>query len=114
MFWKRRKPGWFVSPSRVAFGSVVENGSRNLSRSHVRVKYLREPETRFLPLATFVMRCQEVIRGGRSLDIEHLLVAPIVKQRYATFFDGLTDWGPAASRACGSRPRQRRAESRAL
>jgi hypothetical protein len=113
MIWKRRKPDWFISPARVALGSVVENGSRNLSRSHVRVKYLREPQAQFLPLSTFVMRCQDFIRGGRSLDIEHLLVAPIVKQRYAKFFDGLTDWDPATRRATKSRPRKRRPESRA-
>jgi hypothetical protein len=38
-----------------------------------------------------------------SLDIEHLLVAPILERRYARFFDHLTDWTPATRRAC--RPR---------
>jgi hypothetical protein len=100
MFWRRRKPDWFIDPSKVAFGSVVENRNRNLSRSHVRVKYHRESEVRFVPLATFIRRCHEVIRGGRSLDIEHLLVAPILKRRYAKFFDRLTNWDPATRRAC--------------
>jgi hypothetical protein len=105
MSWKRRKADWFIEPSRVALGSVVENGGRNLSRSHVRIKYHHEPKARVLPLATFVLRCREVIRGGQPLEIEYLLVAPIVKQRYAKFFDRLTDWGPATQRACKSRPR---------
>jgi hypothetical protein len=99
MFWRRHKPDWFIDPSKVAFGSVVENRIRNLSRSHVRVKYHRESEVRFVPLAAFIRRCHEVIRGGRSLDIEHLLVAPILKRRYARFFDRLTNWGPATRRA---------------
>ena len=60
MFWRRRKPGWFIDPSKVAFGSVVENRSRNLSRSHVRVKYHRQSEVLFVPLATFIRRCQAV------------------------------------------------------
>jgi hypothetical protein len=93
-------------------GSVVEDGNRNLSRSHVRVKYQHEPQARFLPLATFVLRCQEIIRSGRLLKIEHLLVAPIVKQRYAKFFDRLTDWGPATQRAWNSRPRPQRPVNR--
>jgi hypothetical protein len=99
MFWKRRTPGWHIEPSRVTFGSVVENRVRNLSRSHVRVKYHRDPETRFVPLATFIQRCRDGMQGGRSLGIEHLLVAPVIKQRYARFFDLLTDWGPAVRRA---------------
>jgi len=102
MFWRRSKPSWSVNPVNVAFGSVVENGSRNLSRSHVKVKYLHESQVRFVPLARFIQRCHEVKRGGRPLGIEHLLVAPIIKQRYAEFFDRLTDWGPAARRALGS------------
>ena len=108
MFWKRRKPAWFIDPSNVAFGSVFENGSRNLSRSHVRVKYHQGSEARFIPLATFVQRCRGLIRARRSLDIEHLLVAPILKRRYARFFDRLTDWGPATCRASGLRPKQKR------
>lgn len=112
MFWKSRKPTWHISPSKVAFGSVVENGSRNLSRSHVRVKYRREREAQFIPVPTFIQRCQEVIRNGRSLDIEQLLVAPIMKQRYAKFFDRLTDWGPAARRAYRSPIGRPRPESR--
>lgn len=108
MFRRRRKPSWLIDPSRVALGSVLENGNRNLSRSHVRVKYRNEPEVLFVPLATFVRRCVEVLRGEASLDVEHLLVAPITKQRYAKFFDRLTDWGPAARRAYGLSPRQRR------
>jgi hypothetical protein len=112
MFWRRKKPRWLVDPLKVALGSVIEKGSRNLSRSHVRIKYHHESEVSFLPLATFVRHCQAFIRGGRSLDIEHLLVAPVVKQRYAKFFDRLTDWGPAARRAYRSVPAQRRPESR--
>jgi hypothetical protein len=103
MFWRRRKAEWFIDPSKVAFGVVVENSCRNLSRSHVRVKYHRESEVRFVPLAAFIRRCHEVIESRRSLDIEHLLVAPILKRRYAKYFDRLTDWGPATRRA--SRPR---------
>ena len=112
MFWRRRKPSWLINPLRVALGSVVENSGRNLSRSHVRVKYHHEPEVRFVPLATFIRSCLEVIRGGRSLDIDHLLVAPIIKQRYAKFFDRLTDWGPAKRRAYRSSLGQKRPESR--
>ena len=103
-------PSWPIEPARVALGSVVENGSKNLSRSHVRVKFHHEPEALFLPLAAFIRRCRELIRGGRSLDVEHLLVAPIVKQRYAKFFDRLTDWGPATRRASRPRPWQHRPE----
>jgi hypothetical protein len=112
MFWNSRKPTWHISPSKVTFGSVVENGSRNLSRSHVRVKYRREPEVQFVPVPKFIQRCHEVIQDGRSLDIEQLLIAPIIKQRYAKFFDRLTDWGPAARRAHGSPIAQQRPESR--
>lgn len=102
MFWRRRKRNWLVDPSRVALGSVIGQRRRNLNRSHVRVKYRRDPETHFLPLATFIRRCRDDVRQQRSLEIEHLLVAPIVKQRYARFFDSLTDWGPATRRAYGS------------
>jgi len=112
MFRIRRKPNWPISPLHVALGSVVGNGSRNLSRSHVRVKYRREPEARFVPLAAFVQRCHEFIRSGRSLDIEHLLVAPIVKQRYPDFFDRLTDWGPAVRRVLSPPPETRHAALR--
>lgn len=111
MFWRSRKPRWPINPLQVALGSVVANGSRNLSRSHVMVKYRRDPETRFVPLAAFVQRCHELIRGGRSLDIEHLLVAPVVKQRYAEFFDRLTDWGPAVRRVYRPPLERRRTET---
>lgn len=104
MFAWRRKPGWLINPSKVAFGSVVERPGRNLSRSHVRVEYGREAEVRFEPVAAFARRCRETLLDGRSLDIESLLVAPIVKQRHASFFDSLTDWGPATRRARRSRP----------
>ena len=99
MFWRRKKPDWLINPLKVALGSVVGSSSRSLSRSHVRVKYQHEPEERFVPLAAFIQSCHELMRGGRSLGIERLLVAPIVKQRYPEFFDRLTDWGPAALRA---------------
>jgi hypothetical protein len=41
-----------------------------------------------------------------------LLVAPILKQRHAEFFDGLTDWGPATRRACGPPARRQHPERR--
>jgi hypothetical protein len=112
MFWNSRKPTWLINPSSVVFGSVVEMGNRNLSRSHVKVKYRRDPEARFVPLPLFIKHCQEVMRDGRSLNIEHLLVAPIIKQRYARFFDRLTDWGPAKRRAYRSPFDQQHPESR--
>jgi phage-related protein len=105
MFRRRSKPEWLVDPSKAVFGSVVDNIRRNLSRSHVRVKYHQQSEARFVPLATFMKRCNEVTRGGQSLDIEHLRVAPILKRRYTRFFDRLTDWGPATRRALSPRPR---------
>lgn len=97
----RRKSRWLIDPSNVAFGSVVQGGNRNLSRSHVRVRYRLEPDGQFVPLAAFIRRCTEAIRGGGALKIEHLLVAPVMKQRYPKFFDRLTDWGPAIRRAFG-------------
>jgi hypothetical protein len=100
MFWSYRKPSWPIDPLRVALGSVVDDSSLSLSRSHVRVKYHRQTRAQFMALGTFMQRCREDVRGGRALDIEHLLVAPIVKQRYPRFFDSLTDWGPARRRAC--------------
>lgn len=99
MFWRRPKPKWLIDPAKVAFGAVVESSRRNLSRSHVRVTYCGAIDPQFVPLAAFVRRCREGIRGGASLDIEHLLVAPILKRRYARFFDRLTDWTPATRRA---------------
>lgn len=99
MFWSRRKPAWFIDPSKVAFGSVVESNIRNLSRSHVKVKYHGDTVAQFMPFGSFVVRCQACIRDGHALDIEHLLVAPVIKQRHARFFDRLTDWGPATLRA---------------
>jgi len=99
MFRRRPKARWLIDPLRVAFGSVIGADRRSLSRSHVRVKYHHESETHFVPLATFIRRCREEIRTGRPLAIEHLLVAPVVKRRHATFFDHLTDWGPAKRRA---------------
>jgi len=98
----RRKTKWLIDPSNVAFGSVVEGGNRNLSRSHVRVRYQLEANAQFVPLSAFIRRCTEAIRGGQTLKIEHLLVAPVMKQRYPKFFDRLTDWGPAIRRALGS------------
>jgi hypothetical protein len=102
MFRRRSKPGWLIDPSNVTFGSVIDGGSLNLSRSHVKVKYRHETEAQFVPLVTFVRRCNEAIRTGLPLDIEHLLVAPIIKHRYVEFFDRLTDWGPATRLASRS------------
>jgi hypothetical protein len=108
MFWRRSKPDWLIDPDNVAFGSVVENGGRNLSRSHVRVKYRHEPGLRLVSLVNFAKRCREDIRGGQPLGIEHLLVAPIIKQRHAQFFDRLTDWRPASRRAFRRSPAAQR------
>ena len=102
MLWKRPKSNWPIEPSKVAFGSVVQDGTRNLSRSHVKVRYRFGTTSRFVPLATFIQLCQNNIRDGRSLGIEHLVVAPIVKRRYARFFDSLTDWEPAMRKAARS------------
>lgn len=110
MLRKRNKPKWIIDPPKVAFGAMVEHGSRNLSRSHVRVQYRGASNPRFVPLVEFVWRCREAVRDGVFLDIEHFLVAPILKGRYATFFDHLTDWTPATRRARG--PRSVRAMSR--
>lgn len=99
MFWKRRKPVWFIDPSNVAFGSVATGREGNLNRSHVRVTYRRLSDPQFLPLATFIQRCNSAIQWGQSLEIDHLLVAPLMKRRYEKFFDRLTDWGPATQRA---------------
>jgi len=112
MFRKRRKPSWLIDPLKVALGSVVQDRIGNLSRSHVRVKYRRDPEARFVPLAAFIQRCRDAVRSGRSLNIEHLLVAPVSKQRYPKFFDSLTDWGPAVRRVYRSPLEQRRLASR--
>ena len=43
-------------------------------------------------------RFQEALQEGRPLGIDHLLVAPIIKQGNASFFDRLTDWRPAIRR----------------
>jgi len=81
------------------FGCVIQGASRDLSRSHVSVQYRHEPERQFVPLALFATRCYQAIRDGQPLGIDQLLVAPIAKQRHAPFFDRLTDWGPAVTRA---------------
>lgn len=111
MFWNRRKSGWLIDPAKVAFGSVLDHTHRNLSRSHVRVKFHDEPEVRFVPLDAFIGQCRESVRVGRSLGIEHLLVAPIVQQRHAPFFDRLTDWAPAKRRAYATPAGPRRPEA---
>ena len=98
MFWSRRKSSWPIDPSNVHLGSVVESRGRNLSRTHVRVRYHRASEVQFVPLATFIQRFQEAFQEGRPLGIDHLLVAPIIKQGNASFFDRLTDWRPAIRR----------------
>jgi len=108
VFWKRHSPDWLIDPRRVAFGSVVEDNGRDLSRSHVRVKYRYDPAMRFVPLVAFFLSCRDHVRDGRSLAIEHLLVAPIIRQRHADFFDRLTDWGPATRRALRRPPRMQR------
>ena len=106
MLWRRNKPKWIIDPSKVAFGAVVGPGRQNLNRSHVRVKYRKALIPQYVPVAAFIRGCWETIRGGASLDIEHLLVAPILKRRYARFFDLLTDWTPATRRSL--RPRSGR------
>ena len=111
MFWRGRKPKFLIDPANVGFGSVVDNHRRNLSRSHVRVKYQHEAAALFVPLALFIRRCHEAIQGGQPLGIDHLIVAPIIKQRYATFFDRLTSWGPAARRAYSPLPAEQRSRS---
>ena len=93
-----RRPDWPIDPANVTFGSVVEGRTRNLSRSHVRVRF-RDAETIVMPVRSFAQRCHESIRDGRPLLVEHLLVAPVLKQRHTDFFDRLTDWGSAESRA---------------
>jgi len=110
MFWKSRKPRWLVSPLKVSLGSVIGRGNRNLSRSHIRVKYQHDSEVRFLPLGVFIRKCQAFMRSGDPLDIEHLQVAPILKQRHAKFFDLLTDWKPATRRATRSAAERQRPE----
>jgi hypothetical protein len=99
MFWKPRKPTWYIDPSRVALASIVGNGGRNLSRSHVKVKYRLDGTFQFEPLPAFIRRCHEAMNDGRALEIERLVVAPIIQQRHNAFFDRLTDWGPARRRA---------------
>ena len=99
MFWTRRRPTWPIDPSQVAYGCVVRDGFGDLSRTHVGVRYRREAAVQFVPLALFATRCYEAIREGRPLGIDHLLVAPITKQRHEAFFNRLTDWAPAALRA---------------
>ena len=111
MFWRRRKPDCLIDPSNVGFGSVIDNNSRNLSRSHVRVKYQHESAVLFVPLAPFIRRCHEAIQGGQPLGIDHLIVAPITKQRYAPFFDRLTSWGHAGRRAYHPLPGEQRSRS---
>ena len=106
MLWRRRKPRWLIDPSHVQFGSVTQNPGRNLSRSHVRIRYRRQSEAQFVPLAEFIQHCNEAIRRGRSLDVEDLLVAPILKRGNPRFFDSLTDWGPATGRANARRHRR--------
>jgi hypothetical protein len=95
MIWSRRKSSWPIDPLNVQLGSVVESRGQNLSRTHVRVKYHRESHAQFVPLETFAKRCQEALRDEKPLGIDHLRVAPILKQRQAAFFDRLTDWQPA-------------------
>jgi hypothetical protein len=46
MFWIRRKAAWFTDPSQVASGRVIENSSRNLRPSQVRVEYHQRSEVR--------------------------------------------------------------------
>ena len=99
MFWKLRKTTWQIDPARVALGSIVGEGGRNLSRSHVKVKYRFGGSFHFEPLPVFIRRCNEALSGGPALEIEHLVVAPIVQQRHVAFFERLTDWGPARRRA---------------
>jgi hypothetical protein len=92
-------PAWFIDPSRVAVGSVVESSLGDVSRTHVGVKYRSEASVLFIPFHSFVQRCQACVVAGQSLDIEHLIVAAGLKQRHASYFDVLTDWGPALQRA---------------
>lgn len=99
MFWIRRNATWPIDPSQVTFGCVVRGGIGDVSRTHVGVRYRHEPKVQFVPLALFATRCYEAIREGLPLEIDHLLVAPITKQRHERFFDRLTDWAPAARRA---------------
>lgn len=99
MFWKLRKPTWHIDPARVALGSIVGDGGRNLSRSHVKVKYRPGGSFQFEPLPVFIRRCHEALNAGQTLEIEQLVVAPIVQQRHGAFFERLTDWGPARRRA---------------
>ena len=103
MIWSRRKSSWPIDPLNVQLGSVVEIRGQNLSRTHVRVKYHRESHAQFVPLVTFVQRCQEAFRDEKPLGIDHLRVAPILKQRHAAFFDRLTDWRPAVQMVRESR-----------
>jgi hypothetical protein len=66
----------------------------------VKVRYRDERGEWIVPLATFIRRCHEGIQSEQSLEIEHLRIAPIVKRRYAEFFDRLADWEPATQREC--------------
>lgn len=93
------RPAWYIDPSRVVVGSVMGNALGDVSRTHVAVKYWREASVLVLPFGSFVRRCQASVVAGRSLDIEHLIVAPALKRRHAMYFDVLTDWGPALQRA---------------
>jgi hypothetical protein len=99
VFWRTHKPTWLIDPARVELGSIVGSDGRNLSRSHVKVKYRLDRDFRYEALPVFVRRCNEALSGGRALKIKQLVVAPIVQQRHTAFFERLTDWGPARRRA---------------
>jgi len=98
MFRKQRSPEWPIDSANVTFGSVVDGRTRNLSRSHVRVRF-RGAEPMLMPVRSFARRCHVSMRDGVPLLVEHLLVAPILRRRHADFFDRLTDWCPAEKRA---------------
>ena len=90
---------YYAETGRTDIGSVMGNALGDVSRTHVAVKYWREASVLVLPFGSFVRRCQASVVAGRSLDIEHLIVAPALKRRHAMYFDVLTDWGPALQRA---------------
>lgn len=102
MNWWKRDPGkgkrWPIEPDAVDFGSLAPFG-KDASRQGVAVRYRGEAQARFIPLARFERETSSRLQQGRRLHIQELRVAPILKRRRADFFDRLTDWGPATTRA---------------
>ena len=80
MFWRRRKPDWFIDPSRVAFGSVVDNSGKFIFRIGKHTEHCDSVGSEFLlqAIEPLSVPFRERAAGGQKDQCSRPLPAKVV------------------------------------